>query len=944
MQSHQSESHPKVGLKKDSINILSILRTVGLFGALGLEILYTYLAQQTGLWQYKALIINNGALIVATIAIIILAHYKKNYAAAWVIIIAVNITFPLVSIFFSGAGIILAIGIITISPLTALLSLPRSNVWLAIATSILSFIAIILIEFFLDLSDRLQINSLLQNAIIIVMGLVILIYGTYASNEIRLNSMQDRLRIIFILTVTVPALMVGIPLITSSRQNIVSYSDQAIYSAAQQTSIRIESFFHENLSGIQTDARLPAIISYLNGSNPDENVLGILQTYISVNKEIISYALLDINGNNLFDTEPQKNHIDDNEASFPYFQNTISTRNIYISDVFFDPQTGISEFYLSTPVLDENGNILGVLRAEYDSIILQFIIAEQNETIGESSFAILVDENHTILGHGADKSLLYKNTSQLDSKTIAELTLAQRLPPNSQEGLFANIPGIEKGLLNVDNTPYFLLELEKQDITGGDDRAAAVRLGSKPWIVIFTQPGEVFNIPLQEQIRSSLILLLVLIIVALIITNISTNLITKPILQLTAVAERVKAGDLKARSQITLTDEIGTLSTVLNQTIGQLETTLENFEQRIVERTTDLEISRKQSEKRANELQSIGEISKFITSEKNLENLLPLITRLISERFNFYHTGIFLIDNTNQFAVLQASNSTGGKNMLKRGHKLEVGEGGIVGYVAQSGNPRISLDVGKDAVFFNNPDLPNTRSEMALPLKVKNRIIGVLDVQSERPGAFTQNDANTLSILADQVAIALENAQLFEQTHQALSEAQALYRQNLQEGWKTFSREKEFIGYQQSLTSGKKLTEVVETDEIRQSMNRGESLIFHADGVTQEASIVVPIKLRGQIIGNIKINAPTKNRQWSDDEINLAEAISERLSIALENARLIQESQRQVMKEQTISEVTGKIGASINLKNVLQTAVEELGRTIPGSDVLIQFKSDDNRE
>lgn len=118
-------------------------------------------------------------------------------------------------------------------------------------------------------------------------------------------------------------------------------------------------------------------------------------------------------------------------------------------------------------------------------------------------------------------------------------------------------------------------------------------------------------------------------------------------------------------------------------------------------------------------------------------------------------------------------------------------------------------------------------------------------------------------------------------------------------------------------------------------------MVFHADGITQEASIVVPIKLRGQIIGTINVKAPAKNRQWTTDETNLAERISERLSIALENARLIQESQRQALKEQQISEVTGKIGASINLKNVLQTAVEELGRAMPGSEVMIQFKSDD---
>jgi GAF domain-containing protein len=227
---------------------------------------------------------------------------------------------------------------------------------------------------------------------------------------------------------------------------------------------------------------------------------------------------------------------------------------------------------------------------------------------------------------------------------------------------------------------------------------------------------------------------------------------------------------------------------------------------------------------------------------------------------------------------------------------------------------------------------------MALPLNVRGKTIGVLDIQSDRPGAFTDNDTKTLGILADQIATALENARLFSQTQQALSEAQALYRQNLKQGWASFSREESLIGYQQNMKGGKKLTEPVETDEIRQALNRGDIVVFHEDGIAEEAAIVVPIKLRGQVIGSLNVKAPSKGRRWSNDEINLAEVISERLSIALENARLIQESQRQLIKEQTISDVTGKIGASINLRNVLQTAVEELGRAMPGSEVIIQFE------
>ena len=122
----------------------------------------------------------------------------------------------------------------------------------------------------------------------------------------------------------------------------------------------------------------------------------------------------------------------------------------------------------------------------------------------------------------------------------------------------------------------------------------------------------------------------------------------------------------------------------------------------------------------------------------------------MSERFGYYHTGIFLNNETGQYAILQATNSAGGKKMLDREHRLEIGENSIVGYVAQNSRPRIALDVGLDAVYFNNPDLPGTRSEMALPLVVGGQILGALDVQSTESQAFSEEDSSTLQILAEQ--------------------------------------------------------------------------------------------------------------------------------------------------------------------------------------------------
>ena len=131
---------------------------------------------------------------------------------------------------------------------------------------------------------------------------------------------------------------------------------------------------------------------------------------------------------------------------------------------------------------------------------------------------------------------------------------------------------------------------------------------------------------------------------------------------------------------------------------------------------------------------------------------------------------------------------------------------------------------------------------MALPLKLRDVVIGILDVQSQKPGAFTEDDANTLSILADQVAIAIDNARLFSQTEQTLAEVQSLYRQNLQEGWKTFSRDEGTIGYNQSLMGGKKLTEAVGSLEIQQALNRGETMVIQPNGQAKQSMLIVPIK------------------------------------------------------------------------------------------------------
>src|SRR5258706_5887444 len=175
-----------------------------------------------------------------------------------------------------------------------------------------------------------------------------------------------------------------------------------------------------------------------------------------------------------------------------------------------------------------------------------------------------------------------------------------------------------------------------------------------------------------------------------------------------------------------------------------LQGLITGLEQRVEERTSDLATRSKELEsaniriqRRAAQFEALAQVTQTITAIRDLQQLLPRITTVISENFGFYHVGIFLLDEINQFAVLSAANSEGGTRMLERHHRLRVGEEGIVGYVAATGKPHIAMDVGEDAVYFNNPELPDTHSEMALPLISKTIIVGALNIQAIEIGAFT---------------------------------------------------------------------------------------------------------------------------------------------------------------------------------------------------------------
>ncbi|HQE91213.1 MAG TPA: GAF domain-containing protein [Anaerolineae bacterium] len=391
-----------------------------------------------------------------------------------------------------------------------------------------------------------------------------------------------------------------------------------------------------------------------------------------------------------------------------------------------------------------------------------------------------------------------------------------------------------------------------------------------------------------------------------------------PMASLTATAQAVAGGDLTRVAAIESEDEIGALAQAFNRVTAQLNDLIGSLEARVAERTQEVE-------RRAEYLAITANVSQVVASILDVDTLLKRVVHLIAERFGFYHTGIFLLDDTREWAVLRAVSSEGGERMLARGHRLRVGEQGIVGYVAGSARARIALDVDEDAVWVQNPDLPATRSEMALPLSVGQEVIGVLDVQSQEPEAFGAEDITTLRILADQVAVAIRNAELFEESQRTLQELQKSYGEEVREGWA--QRPSPVVGYRYTPSAVAPLTS-----------NAALPLLeTPAPYVAVDNTLIVPLQVTGgQAFGTLRMRRDVA-QPWVSQDIAFVERATQEIAQALEVARLLEESRRHAARETQVNEIASRFSRALDVDVVLQTAVRELGRLAGVAEVAVQL-------
>ena len=359
------------------------------------------------------------------------------------------------------------------------------------------------------------------------------------------------------------------------------------------------------------------------------------------------------------------------------------------------------------------------------------------------------------------------------------------------------------------------------------------------------------------------------------------------------------------------------IESALREANRELATSREELEVRVEQRTSELA-------RRSEQLAAAAQVVREAVGIRNVDELLNAIVNLISQRFGFYHAGIFLIDAAGEYAVLSAASSEGGARMLARGHRLRVGVG-IVGSVLMTGEPRIALDVGEDAVWFNNPDLPLTRSELGLPLTVRGKVIGVLNVQSEEPEAFAREDIVILETLAEQVAMAIDNARLLEESQRAIGELERLYGESVGRAWQRVAEE-QALAYRYTGVN-------VERVAV-------EAAVGMSDALTPELAerhLAVDVKLRDQVLASIDLQRDPDLPPWTQEERLLVEALSAQAALALENARLIDQTLRRAEQEQVVRQAADEIRAAVNIEDAIKRALKQLQQLLGAAELVARL-------
>ncbi len=412
-------------------------------------------------------------------------------------------------------------------------------------------------------------------------------------------------------------------------------------------------------------------------------------------------------------------------------------------------------------------------------------------------------------------------------------------------------------------------------------------------------------------IPAGIVIFIVIVVLGLVLTNRLVN----PLRQLAVAARQI--GNRQWNTPLpTTNDEVGLVSNTLRLMATQLQELFDTLEDQISSRTQ--------------RLRSVAALGERLNSILSFDELLVEVVNQIKEEFDYYHVHIYIFDEQRQDLIMTAGVGEAGAQMKARGHKISRNApSSLVARAARSATIVNVADVRESPDWLPNPLLPDTRAEMAVPIIVEDRVAGVLDVQQDEVAGLDEGDINLLRSVAIQIAVAMRNAQLFEEVEKSLAESRTMQEYYMQESWQSVKLSAQS---QQYVYVDPKLGEAAEAKQANiskakpQVLETNQTTLVTVDGENDSRkAVIAPVSVRGRPIGALQLQPGRDGYEWSEQDLAMIETIVNQMAQAAENLRLFDETRQRAGQEAAIREITDKLRAASNIDVLLETAARELG-------------------